>query len=480
MTGSKFLVRNKFSKVSLRLAPLFFAVVSFIQFSPNSEIFAREAEPGAWEVSGFSMDILSWGVQIAKIKIVNNSDEYKFVAAVSTVTSQDRPHSPPRTYQSNSFFLPRETRIFDLKIEVPGNLTPAEVKLNIYDVIDTLDDVALGKRFYSLLDTFRVDPPEPMKEFVAKPPRASGYMVYNKDFNTDLAIIVAILIARGKSSQEISEICGYDLPKTKKLISKMGRRGFIGYVRGETKPLLSLIENYPEDKLAPLISSSAQDMTEALSGAVTIYRRRLAELVDSKVVIGDTAQTAEGTALLHRLYLVVGGIVLWEKLGMKFLDSTGEKIYLLDNETPCYSSMGKWGSILNNPAAPLGDHYYYMDYSARRRLFGVNTSVLECRRRTTSQPSTFRFKFESGNIPKIFRYDTTRTSELIDILVQPGLEILSRFEEKVTVFFNENGIELTLGHRYWLWNRLATETLQNLVDGEVIENREGKYQIWKS
>lgn len=450
--------------------------LSVLAVSSNAE---AQEESSGWSVGALDIDGLKWGKQTRRIRVANNSDDYRFLAAECVTRSVKKGFENPRIARSNFIIFPGQEGELSVTIDVPESFTKVVVKFGLYDVVDTLDDLSLGEKIYEIEGSVDVEFPSTLKPYLNLKLRPGGALRYNQTLSDDLQLALNLLLIHGKSVLGISEIVGLTPEYVRHLIKQLTDEGLVVTPGGWTRSALVAIEKLPFERLDSLVNVTASDMTATVSASVNDYRQLHKELIAEGVVAEFGDQAVEGTGILHHLYPVVCGIVLWERLGSKFLGSPDGPVRLMRQSSPCEYPAPGYGYILADPDAKDGIGYFHFDTKRQRKIFALGGGKLSCYEPVAGS-RTPNYKVIAGKRPILYLVDERRADTLFNVFTGALEPARDKFESSLKRIFNRSKVKLTNGHRLWIWNRLTTEIIFALVKDGVIEDHNRDYFTWKS
>ncbi len=433
-----------------------------------------------WSITEPDLSDLRWGAQEISVRVRNNSGKYKFFVAKSETRSPLRRFSEVRTFKSNYIFVPDEEKEISFVVDAPENLSYVTVKIGFYDVVDTLDDVKLGKEIY--LDTFKVTPPAPpgLAQYSSFTPRAGSILKYNTSLKTDLALLIHTMLQEPLSVEELTKRLDLPFAVVSRTIRNMEEHGF---VRQESENLyrttLTTIEGLPAASIRGLMDRNASRMAETLEQALQRFILKRQQMMDSGLVTRGTRETLEGTGMLHHLFPLVGGITLWENVGSQFIIGGEGPPQIIDLDAPCDMVTEGYGYVLMDTSLSDGDEFFYYDPNLKRRVFGDHVPAVLCARRAPSAKVRPSYYLPSKKTTLMYYYDKERVADAVDLLSYPLIPIRDKFSAEVESLFEKSNVQLMPAHRFWLWNRLVTSVMQKLVNDGVLEDRRREFFTWR-
>ncbi len=441
-------------------------------------VSAQASRAPGWKIADFKLPKLKWGLQEITAPVTNNSDEFRILVVSASVISRERPGSVPRVTKRSRYFEPGETANIALAIDVPENFSTTKVTVAFHQVVDTLDDLSFGKKIFEkeLLDS--VTSPPALASYRSNMPRLSGWSGRNDAINTDLAMIVSLMLGRGMSYDSVMALCDISRDRLLALGRRLTDRGFAKLENSVYRPTFQLIEPSRAAAFAPSLDSASAALTAALTQAIPVYQSRRQELIASGRVTADPNDVMEGTALLHHLYPVVGGVVLWERLAPSILNDTGAFLNMFGQRSPCDACMGEYGYMLTSHDIPDGSTFYFRDNATRRSVFADNPEALTCVQKSYSANPSERFAFPVGKTPVVFYYNSARCDSAISALLAPCQIVRDEWMGKISKRYAPDHEKLSRAERLWVWNSIVTESLRQLTASKVVEDHKGEYFLW--
>ena len=452
--------------------------IALVTLAAPANVFAQE-ESDTWSIGTLDISGLKWGKQTRRIRIANNSDDYRFLAAECETRSLKPGFVKPRVTRSNYIIFPGQEGEVRVTIDVPESFSKVIVKFGLYDVVDTLDDLVLGEKLYEIEETVDVTFPETLEPYLSLKLRPGGALRYNETLSDDLQLALNLLLIQGKSAITISEIIGLPPEYVTHLIRLLTEEGLVTAPSGWIRSALVAIEKLPFEELDRVVDKLAAEMSETITNSVKDYQKLHKELIADETVAAYGDQAVEGTGILHHLYPVICGIVLWERLGSSFLGSDDGPVQLMKQSSPCeYPAVG-YGYILADPAAKDGRAYFHFDTKRQRKIFGLGGGKLACYEPSAGSRSP-NYKVVAGKRPILYLVDEARADKLFNVLIKPLEPLRDSFESESKNIFNQSKAKFTNAHRLWLWNRLTTQVIDALIKDGVIEDHNRNYFTWKS
>jgi hypothetical protein len=464
---------------AVKLALWIFCGLVLFRFAGAQE---PEPEPGPELFVGeINYSSLRWGKRTAIFEVTNNTDELKYITVETEVHFSGLYLNPNRRMRSHYVLKPFEAQIFRPAVYIPGNFGTAKIKISLYDVVDTLDAILPGQKFFEQPFTIRYHAPDEIFSYANEKIDLPPMVERHPDFDNEFARILPELLNEGKSVEEIATMAMADTSFVQEAVENMIRKG---YVREEDKsyiltfPFISVDEAEEAKKLAVALSDTLAKMIE---NNMALYGNILDSLVSVGAVDKDSNAFFDGGVVLYRPYPVISALLLWYHLGQKFITRSAP-LWIYDGTDPCNAHIPYYMYAVRGGATFNGTQFYALipGFSTFQILFGDEIPVIDCgeyfilKAKLKQQVS---WNFTEEFYPESFMLDT--------LVVKPMLIALGAGADSLLIetYFRLRDIAVKYGHkkllygeRYWFWNLTATRTLKKLVDKGVIIRR-GKGQF---
>ncbi|NOY88015.1 MAG: hypothetical protein GXO93_01325, partial [FCB group bacterium] len=270
-------------------------------------------------VGKVALPSLRWGNQKANIEIENTTDVVKFVVVETDISFSGSYLNPERKTKSNLYLEPMTKKMVHPKFYIPSNYGKAEIKLRMYNVIDTLDEVLPGQKFYEQPFFLNFSIPEEMfpytQDKITLPPRVEQHPYLDNEFIRYLLI----LLKKGKSVQEIAEMSKSDLSFVIDELNILLKRRYVKKVKSAyvvTFPIIFVKEAEVSKKLADKTST---ELANIISDNMKHYWPMIDSMVQAGTVTKDSNDFISPSTFLYFPYPVVSAFVLWFDLGQKFI-----------------------------------------------------------------------------------------------------------------------------------------------------------------
>ena len=436
-----------------------------------------EPEPGPELFVGeIDFSSLRWGKRAAIFEVTNNTEELKYITVETEVRFTGLYLNPNRRTRSHYVLKPFEAQIFRPTVYIPGNFGTAKIKISLYDVVDTLDTVLPGQKFFEQPFTIRYHAPDEIFSYVNEKIDLPPMVERHPDFDNEFARILPELLNEGKSVEKIATMAMADTSFVQEAVQTMIRKG---YVRVEdesyllTFPFISVSEAEEAKKIAVSLSDTLAVMIE---NNMALYGKILDSLVSVGAVDKDSNAFFDGGAILYRPYPVISALLLWYHLGQKFITRSAP-LWIYDGTDPCNAHIPYYMYAVRGGAIFNGTQFYALipAHSTFQIIYGDVIPVIEC-----GEDFILKAKLKQ-QIPWNHAQEFQPESFMLDTMaVKPMLNALGAGADSLLVetYFRLRDIAVKYGHkkllygeRYWFWNLTATRTLKKLVDRGVITRR---------
>ncbi|MEW5993805.1 MAG: hypothetical protein AB1744_05340 [Candidatus Zixiibacteriota bacterium] len=436
------------------------------------------AQPQQPDIAVGDVDLskLSWGKQVIEFQVTNNTAELKFLTVESELKSTDSYLAPKRKATSSHILLPNESKSISHTMYIPGVLGRMDVELRLYDVVDTLDILLPGQKFFEqpFMIKFRV--PDALHLYLDErldlPPMVNSHPA----FDSELMRVLLLLIHEGRSVAEIADMTEADTAFIKQMLDMLIQRQYVTSTAGDHRlhfPMVDIPEAEEAVRLADELSTS---LVSTIGLNLTAYDHLLDSLIAAKLVQPDTNVFMDGGGILHRPYPMLGGLLLWYYLGREFISDT-LPLEIYAGSDPCNAGIGDYMYAVRGGSNFNGTHFFMLTlrYGNYQILFADQIPELDCgadfaSRARYNRPVSWGYK--EPYIPESFMLDTTVVMPMLKMLANKTEALLSKTEKQLASIAARHGhSELTNGYRYWFWNIVATRTLNQMVEQGLVKRR---------
>ncbi len=426
---------------------------------------------------------LQWGIHRASFDITNNSDDIKFVVVETQITFQGEYLNPVRTAHTNYPLEPQFTRTLSPVVDIPGNYGSATLKIAVYDVIDTLDDLSTATKVFEQPFYLRFHVPSQVAKYwserITLPPMATN----SPDFDNEFAHVMPVLLNEGKSPQQIAAICMCDTTYVWAAIDRLADHGYLSRHGDTVRVLFSVVSTKEAADLKKLADKTSGDLAALLTKNLQGYSKSLDSMVAAKALDVDTNDFLNRGAVVFHTYPMVAAMALWYDLGQKFVTGTSPLAVFYGTD-PCHVRIPTFMYAVQGGDFMNGSHYF--DFGVEGNKVNVtfgdkaphfrcpeNLSIDQQLREVKDYNVTPEDKYE------IFLWDSTTMHEALRVLTKGTMPIVSAARDRLKeVAASYSQDKFIFGLRYWFWNLTATQTLNKLVKaGQVTRRGNGQYRL---
>jgi hypothetical protein len=426
---------------------------------------------------------VSWGRQPVNIVIKNKVDYPKFVVGLTKLSFQGTYLNPKRQWKVNRIIQPSDSIVLPLSLEIPSNFGTANIIFEIYDVVDTVDQISLGTKIFSQNFALNFKIPNELSGYLQEKVTLSPMAGNSPVFDNEFARIVLVMLAEGKPVEEIKKIPRVDSSLVNEFLRVLEIKKYVlkndqGYKL--TFPFLTVKQ---AEMVKPLIETTTNQLTAIVEKNLGNYRNVLDSLVAAGVAPKDSNDFMNGASILYERYPVISTLFLWYDLGQKFI-SDSLRLAIFNRTDPCNCNIQPYmygiqgGDIFNG-------HLYYTRYGSDIHYylrFGDSIPRIKC-------PDLYPFlpilnqgeqwDFEKEYKHEIFTLSLKATQPMMNMLDQGTEPLIQNAKEDLQKILSTIGPDMnTAGSRWWFWNVIASRTLDKLVaSGDLTRKGNGQYLL---
>jgi len=126
------------------------------------------ADKSELAVVRFEMPPLSWGTQTAVFKVVNRTNNVKYLTVETNLRFPQSVLNPLHKTKTNFLLTPLEVRTCSLTVVVPSNYGQAKLTVSFYDVVDTLDVLLPTQRFLTKTFSATFEAPPELRAYLTE------------------------------------------------------------------------------------------------------------------------------------------------------------------------------------------------------------------------------------------------------------------------------------------------------------------------
>lgn len=427
---------------------------------------------GDFEVGQMSFSSTGWGKQNAMIPLTSLAQDYRFVVAVGEAAFTGEASGSPKLSRKTFIVEPMAADTLRFPVEIPGNFGQGTVDIGLYSVVDTLDRLLESQRFFSSQLKFNVEIPSGLKEFIPAGLQVPLFVARNSSFDNFLARIIAFLVHKGKSMEEIASICEADLWYVKTVATRLIDDGHLKLTPSGYKTDFAIIEEEQAKALVEPIRAAVDGLYSAIVGNLPAYDSTLKAMVTAGTLTDDPDDLFDGGSILYHKHPAILGLLIWNTLGRDFIND-GQQFSIFASSDLCRASMGEYMHMVAGGDDLTGESFYHFMSDSRNEWFycGRVSSVLPCDPNyegTRERP--INLLFGEDNPPLYFSYSVDLLRVPLSILMDGTSEHLVKLKKQVDQTFGSTDDNmLRHGTRYWCWNLVVTQLLDRLESERVLD-----------
>ncbi len=430
-----------------------------------------------------SLSAAEWGAQSALFKVTNATEEYKNVVVISRARATSGPLKPVR-YTRHSFLMdPQSTREENFPIEIPSTYGNIGLEIEMYDVVDTLDQLVVSQRFYAYKKELDFPVPDALKEILDLNIEVPVMGGKNYAFDNQFGRILGMLLARGKSPDEIAALCQCRPEFVRQYISHLTEEGYVESSEGGFRPRFITIEKAQAEKLLPAIDDAAVSLAAVIAANFKVYDSTLDALAASGKLTRDPHDALDGGAILYHKYPVTLTFLLWNLLGRSFVNESLPFNIFADSD-PCNNYMGDFHYLVAGGPGFNGKTFYYQTKNSMGEAIfcGYGDFEVSCPPKFVPagpQKAVVRWDFRAGNEEYPFIFNTEKMIAPISLLMVDTYKPMETLKKEVeTVMAGSSFEKYKRGALYWCWNLVVTEVMDKLTaDGTMKKEGAGLYSF---
>lgn len=426
---------------------------------------------------------LRWGEREAVFDMTNTSERVKFVVVMVEIDFTGEYLSPNRRVRSHFAMAPGQTITARAAMIVPGNFGRAEARVEIYDVVDTLDIILPRQRVFMQPFTLNFNVPEPMRPYLEErinlPPRVRQHPYFDSEFSR----ILMMMLAEGHEPGEIAEMAICDTSFVLDLIEQFKQMAFIREIDGGYELNFPVIRAAEAEAAHRISQRTADSLADLVTANLPRFRKTLDSLVAAGEVNEDSTAFFDGGTILYREYPTVGALALWMDLGRSFITRSAP-LLIYDGTDICNTIIPQYMYAVEGGPVVMGHHFYahLSDPGGHEVVFCDSLPDIQCPPdflRYRGIVGRVRWSFPDNAPPETFVMDTSTIRPALQALTSGSDPLLAATYEELKALAVEHGhARLDYGYRYWFWDLTASRVLDLLVERGVVSRRgNGQFQI---
>ncbi len=438
------------------------------------------------DISGVTISEMSWGNRTVSFNIRNNMDDVAYLTAVVRLSYSGEELTPRRMMQKSIFMEPAATAKMELPIGVVGNYGTCHINVGVYAVVDTLDILLESQRIFShdISHTFPV--PAGLKEAIDGGLMVPGYVDRTTVFDNHFGRILAFLLYRGKSVNEIAMLTGATEKFVRQGIDTLDNYGYVKKEGDRHVLTFNVITDERVKRLRPEINNAVAGLIEVLKKNLPAYDSTVQALVEQGVVTAQKDNIIDPGSILHHKHPVVLCLFLWNVLGREFVNN-GNAFNIFQLSDPCNAYMADFMHLVSGPPENTGDGFYYFiaDKDTYQMHCGTGHMPILCgpdyrERLLAHKRVDWSFLRDSSAV--FYTYTDEKAQIPVSMLMDGAIQHVENLKKAVEMEFNtrEEGRYLR-GVKYWCWNLVVGEVMKELESMGLLEKEGfGTYSLQKA
>ena len=446
------------------------------------QLFAAQ---GDIYVGDVSLSEMKWGNEHFNIELVNNSDLLKYIVVQSDLKFEGTYLNPEFQKKSTFVLYPSDSVTIKPELFIPGNYGDVTINLNLYDVIDTLDELMPWQQFYTQPFKLKFKPTDAvfpyLQEKIVLPQRVDVHPYFNYEFSR----LLMDFLKEGKSAEDIAEMTQSSIEYVQSEIDKMVSRKLVSIAPSGYKMNFAVISLAEAEDARKIAEKYADELAVRLAENMTGYQGVLDSLIAEKIIPNDSNDFISGASLLFKKTPMVSTMVLWYELGRKFITRSAP-LLIYDGTDICDASNVQYMYAVNGGDYFVGKHFFglFLGPETYSLMFTHDDLNIKCEdeyMETLHASHTGVWKYDHPNYPEYFIVDTNKVRPFIDVMAKGTDQILSSaYDEMKANALAHKQEHVFIGQRFWFWNLMATLTLDKLYEQSVLNKRgEGFFRFDK-
>jgi len=414
-----------------------------------------------------------WGNQKIEADVFNQSEDYKFVVAESKVEFEEGSNRSPRFTKKSFIFEPASSRHIEIPIEIPGNFGDGIINLNLYDVVDTLDQPLESQNFFSKEFDISITVPPELKVMSGKGLQIPPLEDFNETIDNSFSRILILLLHQGKSVDEIAKICGVESYYVKLYISQLQREKFIGADSKNYQPTFYVLDSESIGRVLPKIDEAISGLYDVIKNNLPTYDSVVNAMAQKGEITSDRDNLLEPSSVLYHRYPVVMGLLLWDILGRDFVND-GKQFSIFETPNMWRPNMGDYMYLAETDAENNGrSFYYYINEANGERFF---CGLVPEGFKFDKDPNARRYLslnmiFNQNYPPLYFSYNEIINQIPLSLLMDGATEFMVKLKKDLDSIFPpaDNNKKELKGARLWCWNLVVTRLMEQFERNDILE-----------
>lgn len=436
---------------------------------------AQQAEIVVGEIT---IPSLRWGPQSVKMDVTNNADYHKIVSVITSIEFEGIYLDPAVQYRSNFFVEPGKTTTLAPRIVVPGNYGKADILVQVYDVIDTLDQLLSYQKMAEQPFTIRYALPDELlpyfQEGVSFPPMVSNSL----DFNTEFSRLAVVLFNEGKSVQEIADMAQCDTNHVSFFLQELVGREYAHQTEEGIKITFPVITTGEAVEGRAFAEEIADDLTALVETNFPKHTQALKDLAAEGRLDDNADDFMHGGSVLYYTWPTVAGLFFWFDLAQDFINPPRKILSIYRGTDFCHARIPDYMYAVQGGPYYNGSVFYTLELAHNNMdiVFMDSVPDVGCvqgfEKYSKLMPGV-QYGYEEGIEIEPFTLDTIVVNDALQRGLRTGIdELMDRVTTGLTAIAQKHGHdELTVGHRFWFWRLVTSRAMIKLDEKDIIKRR---------
>ncbi len=451
-------------------------VIAVIIVSVPISVFADD---GDLSVGDVDLSGLGWGDQTISIEVENKTDYLKYIISNTNLTFEGVYANPEFRVKTVYILEPYQKINISPEFFIPGNYGTVTINLTMYDVIDTLDELMPWSKFYEQPFIIKFHPSDEILPYLQEkttfPPRVDVHPYFNNEF----VRLLFTLLSEGKSVEEIASMNKCDVAFVQDRIDMYVKNGYLKADNKTYKTTFPFITRKEAEGGKKIADSISDKLAALINKNFDSYFTVIDELVTAKIIPRDSNDFISGASLLYKPTPVISTFVLWFELGKNFITRSAPLV-IYDGTDICDARNLQYMYMVDGGPYFNGSHFFGLFYGTDNYsiLFSADPLRVICKENFQSYAvkKTGVWNYDRKFLPEFFIVDSADVRPLITALTVGSKDILKEAYNELKKNSLENGHEkVAIGQRYWMWNLIATLTLDKLYANGTLQKRGDSY-----
>ncbi len=435
--------------------------------------FTVSADDGDIHVGEVDLSGLGWGNQTVNIDIENKTQNVKFIVARTHLLFEGLYANPEFTTKKVYILEPEQKLMIAPEIFIPGNYGTANIEFKLYDVVDTLDELMPWTKFFEQPFIVKFHPTDEilpyLQEKVTFPPRVDVHPLFNNEF---IRILITLL-AEGKNLEEIAKMNKCKVSFVEEQVHLLIKKKYVevdGDSYKTTFPYITRKEAEDGKRIADIASDKLADL---IAKNIKSYPSVLESMIQAKMIPNDKHDFLSGATLLFNPTPVVSVLALWFEMGKNFI-SRSAPLLIYNGTDVCNAEILQYMYMVDGGPFVNGSQFFGLFYGedSYSLMFSEGPLQINCKEdfNLYKVKRTGVWNYDVKNLPEFFIIDTADARPLINMLTIGSKVILEDAYNALKKNSYKHGQDnVYIGHRYWMWNLIATLTLEKLYANGTLE-----------